>query len=101
MICIPSPHGLPTYLSSERNNDNFCVTDRLLVYEQRETQHSNVCHRTPIADTQLLEHSGGSGVDHGDRLLWRVPRLCELCLQPPSLSSAIAGNQRAVAVETF
>ena len=33
------------------------------------TQHSNVCHRAAMADTQLLEHSGGSGLDHKNRLL--------------------------------
>ena len=55
------------------------------------TQHSNVCHRTAMADTQLLEHSGGSGLDHDNRLLWRVPRVCELCLSVVVVVS-IAGN---------
>ena len=44
------------------------------------TQHSNVCHRTAMADKQVLEHSVGSRLDHENRLLYRVPRDCELCL---------------------
>ena len=57
------------------------------------TQHSNVCHRTVMADTQILEHSGGSGLlAHENRLLRRVPFVHELCLPTVVIESAIAGN---------
>ena len=49
-----------------------------------------------MTDIQLLEHSGGSELDHEDRMLWRVSRLCELCLYPLSLLSAIAGNNQVL-----
>ena len=44
------------------------------------TQRSNVSHRATVAETQLLEHFGGSGLDRENRQLWRVSRVCELYL---------------------
>ena len=64
------------------------------------TQHSNVCHRIAMADTQVLEHSGGSGLDHENRLLCRVPRMCELCL-PTVIVECYRRESRPVAVESF
>ena len=64
------------------------------------TQHSNVCHLTAVADTQLLERSGGSGLDHENRPLWRVPRVCELCLSTIAVER-YRGGSSAVVVESF
>ena len=58
-------------------------------FEMSSTQHSNVCHRTAMADTQLLEHSLGSGLDHENRLLWRVPRVCEVCLSTVAVENHV------------
>ena len=59
-----------------------------IFYNNSAPQHLNVCHRTAMAETQLPEHSGGS-------------LACPSCVYPPALSSAIAGNQPAAAVELF
>ena len=40
-----------------------------IMFHKRATQCSNVCHRTATAETQLLEHSGESGLDHENGLL--------------------------------
>ena len=64
------------------------------------TQQSNVCQPTAMADTQLLEHSGGSGLDDENRLLWRVSRVCESCL-PTVVVEGYHRESRAVAVESF
>ena len=64
------------------------------------TQHPNVCHPTAMAYTQLLEHSGGSGLDHENRLLWRVPCVRELCL-PIVVVERYRLESRAMAVESF
>ena len=53
-----------------------------------------------MADTLLLEHHGGSGLGHENRLLWRVPRVCELCL-PTVVIERYRRKSRAVAVELF
>ena len=53
-----------------------------------------------MADTQVLEHSGWSGLDHENRLLWRVPRVCELCL--PTVAVELYRREScAVAAESF
>ena len=64
------------------------------------TQHSNVCHQTAMADTQVLKHSGGSGLDHENRLRWRVPHVCELCLSTVDVER-YRRESRAVAVKSF
>ena len=46
-----------------------------------------------MADTRLLEPFGVSELDRENRLLWRVPRVCELCLSTVvTLSRATVGN---------
>ena len=73
-----------------------------LVWQRREytctcvdvTQHSHVCHRAAMTETQVPEHSGGSGLDHENGPPRGVPRVCDLCLS----TGAVAGNQPAVAV---
>ena len=57
------------------------------------TQHSNVCRRTAVTDTQLLEHSEESGLDHENRLLWRGAWRVRVTSMHPSLLSSIAGNR--------
>ena len=64
------------------------------------TQHSNVCHRTAMADTQVLEHSEGSGLDHENRLLLRGSHVCGLCLSTVAVER-YRRESRAVAVESF
>ena len=72
---VGNHHGLPsqeTGGSGSGCGGNF--------FDMSPTQNSNACHQTAMADTQILEHSGGSGLDHENCLLWRVPHACELCL---------------------
>ena len=71
-----------------------------IFFNMSATQHSNVCHQTAMADTQLIEHSGGRGLDHENRLLWRVPRGCELCLSTVAVEH-YRRESRAVAVGSF
>ena len=52
-----------------------------------------------MADTQVLEHSGGSGLDHENRLLWGMFRACELCLSTDF--ERYRWESRDVAVESF
>ena len=66
----------------------------LLFHGKTATQNVNVCQRTAMAETQLPEHSGGSGLDHENGPPRGVPRVCDLCLS----TGAVAGNQPAVAV---
>ena len=40
-----------------------------IFYDKSDTQHSNVCHRTAMAEIQLPEPSGGDGLDHENVLL--------------------------------
>ena len=53
-----------------------------------------------IADTQLLEHPGRSGLDHENRLLWRVPRVCELPLSTVVVER-YRRESRAVIIESI
>ena len=50
-----------------------------------------------MADTQVLEHSGGSGLDHENRL---VPRVCELCFSTVAVER-YRRESGAVTVESF
>ena len=54
-----------------------------------------------MAETQRPEHSARSGLDHENGPSRGVPRVYVLCLYPPALLTAIAGNQPAVAVGIF
>ena len=51
-----------------------------IFFAKSASQHSIVCHRKAMAETQLPEHSGGSGLDHENGLSGEVPRLYELRL---------------------
>ena len=53
---------------------------RYIFYDKSVAQHSNVCHRTAMAETQLPEYSGGSGLDNENGLPRGVPRVYELRL---------------------
>ena len=63
-------------------------------------QTSAIEQRWPRATQILLEHSGGSGLGHENRLLWRVPRVCELFLSNVVVER-YRRESRAVAVESF
>ena len=52
----------------------------LLFHGKTATQNVNVCQRTAMAETQLPEHSGKSGLGHENGLSRGVPRVDELCL---------------------
>ena len=68
--------------------------------DMRPTQHSNICRRTAMVDTQILEHFVGSGLDNENRLVWRVPHVCELCLSTVAVDHC-RRESRSVAVESF
>ena len=55
---------------------------------------------TVMADTQVLEHSVGRGLGHENRLLWRMPHVCELCVSTVAVERH-RRESRAVAVESF
>ena len=64
------------------------------------TQHLNVCYRTAMAETQVLWHSGGTGLGHENRMLWRVPHVCELYVYTVTVER-YRRESRAVAAESF
>lgn len=48
---------------------------------------TSIYHRTAIAETQFLEHAGGSGLDHENNgLPCGVPRQCDVSFYPSALS---------------
>ena len=49
-----------------------------IFFDKSSTQHSNVCNRTAMAEKQVPEHSGGSGLDDLNGLPIGVPRVYEL-----------------------
>ena len=52
----------------------------LLFHGKTATQNVNVCQRTAMAETQLPEYSGGSGLDNENGLPRGVPRVYKLRL---------------------
>ena len=56
-------------------------------------RNRGIISRTAMADTHILEHSGESGLDHANRLLWRGASGVRVTSMDPSLLRAIAGNR--------
>ena len=63
-ISVANHRGVPSQETGGSASGCGCM-----FFDVSSTQHSNVCHRTAMADTQVLEHSGGSRLDHEVRLL--------------------------------
>ena len=65
-----------------------------LFFDNNAAQHSNVCHRTTMAETRLLAHSGGSGVGPRERPAVRGASRVRVASMHhrTALLGAIAGN---------
>ena len=88
-------HGVPSQETGGSGSGSGGI-----YFDMRPSRHSNVCHRTVMADTQVLEHSVESGLDNKNRLLWRVTHVCELCLSTVAVKR-YRRESRAAAVESF
>ena len=88
-VWVGNHHGVPSQETG--GSGSGCGG---IFFEMRPTQHSNVCN------TQVPEHSGGSGLDHESRLRWRVLHVRELCLSIVAVER-YRQESRAVVVESF